>query len=58
MVRQQPVSESQGEKGIGRGHWTDYNPGVQLVQKPQAKRQSGRTERWVSDGFRFTDYIY
>jgi len=55
MVRQQPVSEPQGEKGIGRGHRIDYDTGVQLVQEPQAKGSGGRTERWVS-GVRFTNY--
>lgn len=57
MVRQQPVSEPQGEEGIGRGHRIDHNPGIQLVQKPQAKGSGGRTERRVSDVV-FTNYNF
>jgi len=56
VVRQQPVSKPQGEKGIGRGHRIDHDPGVQLVQKSQAKRSGGRTKGWVS-AVHFNDHI-
>lgn len=58
VVLQQPVPESQGETGTGRGHRADHYSSIQLVQKPQAKGPSGRTERRVSSQYIIQYYTY
>lgn len=43
-----PVPEPHQEEGIGPGHWTNAHTGGQLVQEPQATRQSGGGQKQVS----------